>query len=460
VKTLFIPPFAKDSKKPLRRKFALGPQLKRVLGFWPVFSACFGIAISASTLMLLGNAFGISGMPFILSQSIALIIMILVVLAFSELSTIFPVAGGIEAYTREALGLGPAATVTLWYFVATISLATNTLVDGSLLNIFLPGIPPLGWAIILVTIYLIFNLLGAKVIGFGQGFFTLIVIASYLLMGILAFAGIGGGSVDFSRLKDWSGLSFSSVFNFAIMAFWLFVGIEMATPLAEEVKNPQKTLPKAMIAGLITIFLIQLVLGPAMYGTLKPEELTSFTPHVSFAEKLFGNFGLIWVLILQLSLEFTTIGGVMFGISRIIYGLGRDKMLPGIFALLHPKFGTPWASLFLIYIAVIIAMIFGAPLQLLSIASMIFLLIYALVFIDLWILRRKKPDLARPFYAGGPFNNPTLAVAGILAIFGVIVGNSIQDPSIISIGLPVAAFCFLIAMIAAYFRKTKETAVK
>ncbi len=220
----------------------MSKQLKRVLGFWPVFASCFGIAISASTLMLLGNAFGISGMPFIISQLIALLVMIMVVLAFSELSAMMPVAGGIEAYTKEALGIGPAATVTLWYFVATISLATNALVDGTLLNMFVPSISPLAWGIILVTIYLIFNLLGAKIIGFGQGFFSILVIFSYLLMGVLALVGIGGGNVDLSKLSDWSGLNFASIFNFAILAFWLFVGIEMATPLAEEVKKPEKTI--------------------------------------------------------------------------------------------------------------------------------------------------------------------------------------------------------------------------
>jgi amino acid transporter len=433
----------------------MSTQLRKVLGFWPVFGACFGIAISGSTIMTLGNVFGMAGMPIIFSQLIALGVMILVVLAFSELSTMMPVAGGIEAYTREALGLGPAATVTLWYFIATFSLAVNAIIDGQMLNMVVPAVPPLVWAVILVTLYLAFNLLGTKVIGFGQGFFTIVVILSYVLMGVLAFAGAGQAKMDYTKLAQWSGAKFGSVISLSMVAIWFFVGIEMATPLAEEVKKPEKTLPRAMIAGLVVIFLIQLLLGPAMFGILGAEDLGGFTPHVAFATKLFGQAGLYWVLILQLALEFTTIGGVMFGISRLIYGLARDRMLPKPFAWLHPRFGTPWVALFAIYAGVLIAMFVGAPFELVSIASLIFFLIYLMVFVDLWILRLKKPGETRPFYAGGAKKVPVLSIVGFVLILAILVGNAVQDPKIVSIGLPVAAACLVFSMVWAAILKKR-----
>jgi len=432
----------------------MNTKLRKVLGFWPVFGACFGIAISGSTIMLLGNIFGMVGMPIIFSQLIALGVMILVVLAFSELSTMMPVAGGIEAYTKEALGLGPAATVTLLYFIATFSLAVNAMIDGEMLSILVPAVPPLLWAVILVTVYLIFNLLGAKVIGFGQGFFTILVIFSYVLMGILAFVGAGKAQVDFAKLAQLSGMKFGSLISLSMVAIWFFVGIEMATPLAEEVKKPEKTLPRAMIAGLVVIFLIQLLLGPAMYGVLGQEDLMSYTPHIAFATKLFGQAGFYWILILQLALEFTTIGGVMFGISRLIFGLARDRMLPKPFAWLHPRFQTPWVALFAIYVAVLIAMFVGAPFVLISIASLVFFLIYLIVFIDLWILRIKKPDQARPFYAGGAKKTPVLSIIGFVLILAILIGNAMDDPKIVSIGLPVAAACLVFSLVwAALLRK-------
>jgi amino acid transporter len=430
-------------------------QLKKVLGFWPIFGACFGIAISGSTLMLLGNVFAMTGMSFIVSQAVALVVMILVILAFSELSTMMPVAGGIETYTREALGLGMATGVTLCYFVATLSLAVNAIVDGAMLNMFVPGVSALAWGIILVTIYLLLNLLGARVLGFGLGFFVVIVIASYVVMGILGYAGVGQAAVDLSKLREWSGLRFGNIIAISMIAIWFFVGIEMATPYAEEVKKPEKNLPRAMIAGIIVIFVIQLLLGPAMFAVLSTEELAGFTPHVAFAEKLFGQAGLYWVLVLQIALEFTTIGGVMFGISRLLYGLARDGMLPKVFAWLHPKFKTPWAALFLIYVAVVVAMIVGAPFVLLSIASMIFFFIYLLVFVNLWILRRKKPRASRPFYAGGAKSVPVISIIGIIFILGVLIGNAMDDPKIISIGLPVVAVCFIFGIV---FNKLKKKA--
>ncbi|MBN1836873.1 MAG: APC family permease, partial [Spirochaetales bacterium] len=368
--------------------------------------------------------------------------------------TMMPVAGGIEAYTKEAMGLGPAATVTLLYFIATFSLAVNAMVDGEMLSMLVPGIPPLLWAVILVTIYLVFNLLGAKVIGFGQGFFTILVILSYVLMGILAFAGAGRAQVDYAKLAQFSGIKFGSLVSLSMVAIWFFVGIEMATPLAEEVKKPEKTLPRAMIAGLIVIFLIQLLLGPAMFGILGQEDLTGYTPHIAFATKLFGQGGFYWILVLQLALEFTTIGGVMFGISRLVFGLARDGMLPKAFAWLHPRFQTPWVALFAIYAAVLIAMFVGAPFVLISIASLVFFLIYLITFVDLWILRVKKPDQPRPFYAGGTRRVPVLSIVGFLLILAILVGNAMDDPKIVSIGLPVAAACLVFSLVwAALLRK-------
>lgn len=431
-------------------------QLKRVLGFWPVYAACFGIAISGSTLMLVGNLYGMAGMPCIVSQAIAAGLMLLVILAFSELSTMMPVAGGIGAYTKEALGIAPSAMVTLLYFVATTSLAVNALVDGSILNEFVPSISSLTWAIILVTFFLILNLFGNKIIAFGLTFGIIIIIGSYVLMAILAFCGVGRIEMDYSKLGDWTGLQPSNVIAFSMIAIWFFVGMEMATPLAEEVKKPEKTLPKAMIAGLLTVFTIQLLLGPAMYAGLNTGELTGMAPHFVFATKLFGNFGRYWVLIIQLALEFTTIGGVMFGISRLIYGESRDKIFPNILSWLHPKYKTPWASLFLIYIAVIIAIFVGAPFVLLSISSMLFFFIYLVVFIDLLILRNKKPDTIRPFFAGGPFKFPVVAILGIIAIIFVLIGNAIEDPAIISVGLPVVGICYLIPLLFYRLKRRKE----
>lgn len=432
-------------------------KLQRTLGFWPAYAASFGITISGSTLMLVGNLYGMAGMPCIISQAIAAGIVLLVLIAFSELSTMMPLSGGIGEYTKEALGLVPSAMVTFLYFVAATSLAVNAFVDGTLLNEFVPGISALNWAMILVTFFLIINLFENRVIAIGLYIGIIFIIGSYVLMAILAFIGIGGVEINIAKLGDWTGVRLGSVISFSMIAIWFFVGMEMATPLAEEIKEPEKTLPKAMIGGLITIFVIQLLLGPAMYGLLDTEELTSVIPHFIFASKLLGNFGRYWVLILQMALEFTTIGGVMFGVSRLIYGESRDnKIFPKILSWLHPKYKTPWVSLISIYIIVMISLLVGAPMLLLSISSMIFFFIYLLVFIDLLILRHKKPNAIRPFFAGGPFKLPMVSILGILAIFFVLIGNIMEDPAIISIGMPIVVGCYLVPLILNNFSKTKD----
>ena len=76
----------------------------------------------------------------------------------------------------------------------------------------------------------------------------------------------------------------------------------------------------------------------------------------------------------------------------------------------------------------------------------IFFLIYLMVFVDLWILRLKKPGETRPFYAGGARKVPVLSIVGFVLILAILVGNAVQDPKIVSIGLPVAAACLVFSM--------------
>jgi amino acid transporter len=101
-------------------------------------------------------------------------------------------------------------------------------------------------------------------------------------------------------------------------------------------------------------------------------------------------------------------------------------------------------------------MLVGAPLVLLSIASMLFFFVYLIVFIDLLLLRNKKPDTMRPFFAGGPFKFPAVAILGIIAIIFILIGNAIEDPAIISVGLPVVGICYLIPLLFYRLKRRKE----
>jgi amino acid transporter len=101
-------------------------------------------------------------------------------------------------------------------------------------------------------------------------------------------------------------------------------------------------------------------------------------------------------------------------------------------------------------------MVAGAPLVLISVASMMFFLIYLVVFLDLWILRGKKSSVKRPFYAGGPFKAPVVSILGMIFILAVLFGNALQDMKIFSIGLPIAAACMIFSVVYRGIARRKE----
>jgi amino acid transporter len=98
-----------------------------------------------------------------------------------------------------------------------------------------------------------------------------------------------------------------------------------------------------------------------------------------------------------------------------------------------------------------------APFVLISIASMIFFLIYLLMFVDLWILRRKQADANKPFYAGGAKKVPNISIFGIIFILGVLIGKAMEAPKIIPIVLPVVAECPIFCVVFNTVRKKKAT---
>ncbi|MHC1627220.1 MAG: APC family permease [Candidatus Nezhaarchaeales archaeon] len=455
-------------------------ELKRALGFWPTWAMCLGLVTCSTTLMVTCLGFGDLGAGFTYTHLIALAYIILVCLAFAELATTYPKASSLEFYTSRALGRVAGITIGLWYgFKDIFGFPAESALAGIILEHFFPQLPWWGWAVLVLTIFMIINMLGIAIAGYAQLALLIIMMGSYIGMGIAGFvvgtpnwAYLGQTflSPPASLIYPGTPAGLASVLVLTLMSVWLFVGMEVAAPLAEEIKNPAKIIPLAMVTSMITLFAVRQFLGISWAASVPQEVLLSEPFHVGAAEYLLGPAGGIWFAFISLLATGTTINAVMAGATRVVYGMSREGYLPKFFGWLHPKFRTPWGSLGLLYVLMLLviglsAAVFGieAPFTLALICSFVFVLFYLFMFIDVIVLRIKRPQDSRPFKMGGPFKAPILAIIGLIATFVILVYSVAPpygDVAVLTYGGIYCLVLFLVA-IGIYYtraRKMPETA--
>ena len=454
-------------------------ELKRALGFWPTWAMCLGLVTCSTTLMYTSLGFGDLGAGFTYTHLIALAYIILVCLAFAELATTYPKASSLEFYTSRALGRVAGITIGLWYgFKDIFGFPAESALAGIILEHFFPQLPWWGWAILVLTVFMIVNMLGIAIAGYAQLALLIIMIGSYIGMGIAGFI---------VKTPNWAYLGqtflsppasliygtpagLTSVLVLTLLGVWLFVGMEVAAPLAEEIKNPAKIIPLAMVASMITLFAVREFLGISWAASVPREVLLTEPYHVGAAEYLLGPVGGIWFAIISLLATGTTINAVMAGATRVLYGMSKEGYLPKFFGWLHPKFRTPWGSLGLLYVLMLIiiglsATVFGveAPFTLALICAFVFVLFYLFMFIDVIVLRAKRPEDQRPFKMGGPFKAPILAIIGLIATFVILVYSVAPPYGMVDILIYGGVYCLVLFLIAigiyyARARKISEAA--
>lgn len=438
-------------------------ELKRVLSFWQVFSVAFGLVVCSTTLMIVSYGFQAEAGPsFIVSMVMAGVMMIFVALTVSELGTTFPRAGSFGVYAREALGPVAGLWAGLMYFIVFTGLAAEGLIIGQLTSMFVPFVPWQIWTFIFVTIMLIINLLGIRLVGITSVAMTIYMIAVITVASLGQIAGFGVTEFDVSKFSEFAPGGWVPIVSWAMLAVWLFVGFEVAAPLAEETKNPERNIPRGMLSAIGFIFAVQAIFGIAVFGTLDAETVFSVTyPHVIAGGVFFGTVGLLIFAANSIIATLSTYNTVMAGTSRVLWGLGRDGYIPKV-GYLHPRFRTPWVALLIEYVCILILAIgLAAPVLIIAMDTMFFLLIYLAMHISVIALRQRKPNLIRPFRCGGPSKLPVIPVLGIIAILVAIyyaIFGPMGDITVLYWGGGGAAVMLAIAHIAYYGYAKKKTA--
>ena len=412
-------------------------ELAKDLGLVSAMTIGIGTMIGAGIFVLPGVAAQEAGPVVVVSFVVGGVIAMVNALSISELGTAMPKAGGGYYYVNRALGpmFGSVAGLGDWMGLAFAS-AFYSIGFGQYLSTLapIPGFLFLNdiqiGALIAGAIFVAVNYIGAKETG---GIQTVIVFTLLAILGVFAIA--GWLSFDYATLVGSGGLApegTGAILPATALVFVSFLGYAKIATVAEEMKNPGRNLPIAIIGSVAIVTVIYAILVTVMLGVVPWPELSLDAPVADAARVAFpGGLAGIAATVMTLGALLATASSANASIlssARINFAMGRDKIVTDWLNEIHPSYATPYRSIALTggMILVLIAFL-GRDLEILAkAASVLHLMVYALMNVALIVFRETDPegydpDFRVPLYPITPIVGTILS----LALIGFMDPNEI-----------------------------------
>ena len=390
-------------------------KLKRNLGLLETTFYGIGIILGAGIYAIIGEGAKVAQGSLWISFVIAAIIGSFTGLSYAELSSRYPKEAAEYNYTKKAFNKRTFSFIVAWIMVVAgiLSVATVSLGFAGYFTALFGG-EILIVAIALILLMSLLNWYGMKESAEFNILSTLVEVSGLIIVIIIGFSlatqnGLGG---DILKLPE---AGFSGILAAVGLIFFAYIGFEDMANMSEEVKNPKKTIPKAMIISIVitTIFYI-LVSIFAVSGVGWQTLSESKAPLTTIAEKGFGGNGIILMSIIALFATANTVLIILIVISRILYGVSRQGNLPRICSKIGRR-GTPSVSVLIVCLATIGMLFVGSLKTVASLTDIGIFLVY--VFINLSLIKirfsgKKHKGFRTPINIG---RFPVLALLGLLS---------------------------------------------
>jgi len=382
-----------------------------------------GLILGAGIYALIGDAAGLTGNSIWMSFVLAAISAVFTGLSYAELSSMYPKAAAEYSFIKNAFQNNFVAFLVGWLtlFVAIISAAAIALgFGGYFTQIF--GMPIAASAILIIAALSFMNFFGIRESSSMNIIFTVIEAAG---LGLVIWAGLSISSADINYFEMPNG--YSGIFSAFTLVFFAYIGFENIANIAEEIKNPKKVLPRAIILAITITAIVYILVSVSAIRVLSWQELgSSVAPLADVIKKALGQEWGFGVLLIALFATTNTVLIMLISGSRILYGIAQDKALPSFFSVIHQKRKTPWIAVVVIG-ALSACFVFAGDISTVAnISVFAIIMVFVLVNVSLIWLRYKAPNTDRPFRS--PLNVkkfPILAALGIATpLFGIMQLNS------------------------------------
>lgn len=428
-------------------------RLPRRLGVWSATAILVGSAIGSGIFRVPSSVaervgtVGAIGLVWIAGALIA----VFGALAIAELAAMFPRSGGIYVFLRETYGPVPAFLFgwTELLVIRPSALGAIAMVFAEYANRFV-GLGETGVRFLAGGAILLLALANIRSVRWGAAVANLSTagkVAALVGLAVLAFFFGDATTGALGQPTEWQPLSWAGFGLALVSVMWAYDGWADITFIAGEVKEPGRTMPRAIIGGVAIVVGVYLAVNLAYLFLLTvPEMAASRLVAADAATKIFGDVGSAVIASLVMLSTFGALNGVMMTGPRIFYAMAEDGLFFRPVAAVHRTWKTPYAAILLAAALGIGYLSFRSFEQLADGFVLGIWPFYALAVLGVYLLRFRSPDAPRPYRTVGYPLTPAVFLLAALAMLG---NSAIQQPRFTLIG-----FGIILAGIPVYYAWT------
>jgi APA family basic amino acid/polyamine antiporter len=408
-----------------------GGELARTISLFQLSLFGIGATVGTGIFIVLTEAVPIAGPAVVISFIFAGTVAGLTAICYAELASAVPVSGSSYSYAYATLGEGVAMVVAacllLEYGVSAAAVAVgwsqylNELLDnlfGFTIPESIAQAPEQGGVFNLPAVILIVLCTFLLIRGASESARINAIMVMIKLGVLVLFIAVGATGWHSNNLSDFTPFGADGITSAAGIIFFSYIGLDAVSTAGEEVHNPRRNLPLAIIIALVTVTTIYVLVAVVAVAA---QPLAGFEgQEAGLAAILEGVTGSSWpasVLAAGAVISiFSVTLVVIYGQTRILFAMGRDGMVPPFFHRLNPRTLTPVPAT--IVVAIVVSLLAGVlPIDFLAeMTSIGTLVAFLIVSIGVMVLRRTAPDLPRGFRVPGYPVTPVLSIAGCIWI--------------------------------------------
>jgi len=414
--------------KSLRKRVSL----QRKLNAFDLTSLVVGSIIGADIYIAAAIGAKLVGPASLLVWILAGGIAVVISLSFAYCATKWPRVGGPYAYVRElsnpqsAFMVGWALLLAEWFSLAVFPVAfvqylsALVTINNSLLEAALKGL--------FIVIVLGTNIIGIKAAGRFNDVLTLVKLSPLLLLIVSGlFFMLSKPTYVASNFAPFVTGTAGGFGQALVLIFWAYAGFELSTLPADEIESPRKTIPKAIIIGMLIVISFYLLTNLVIIGSVDQATLSkSQSPLMDSASEIFSP----WSSLSKIAPVIVGVGALVsilgadesgtIGTSRLAFALSLDGLMPKAFSKIHGRFQTPYFSLSVLCLTAFVASTFGSLVQLINASVFLLALVYFSTCIAAIGLRRRTPGESAIGYVipvvGAGFTVVLMALVGPMQI--------------------------------------------
>ncbi len=403
----------------------VGHDLERSLGLYTTMMISMGAMIGSGIFVLPALGFKKAGPAVIIAYVLSALVVLPAALSKAEMATAMPQSGGTYLYIDRALGplFGTIAGIGSWF---SLTFKSAFALAGLGAYLLLPAVIPIDEALLkpvslgLAGVVIALNVFGTELSGRVQA-----IIVTLVLGGLAAYTLNAGVEINTGNYTPFVTEGSIGVITAAAFVFVSFAGVTKIASIAEEVENPGKNLPRAIIGSMAIMTLVYIAVVGAIVGLADAKTLekggpnggASLTPMADGAGALFGGAGVLIISVIAVIALTSMANAGVLSTSRFPLAMSRDNLVPSQLDTVDERFGTPRNSVLLTGAVLLCLIAFVPVIELAKLASAFKILVFSMANVALIAFREAEvpsydPEWTTPGY-------PYVQVFGLVAGIGL-----------------------------------------